>query len=220
MGEVGRQAKWSFSFVDDLQHMLDPGYKLVMANYGGRDATWASENLETAVLSFQPDSVTLWWGFNDLLGCGGFFDRKTNKVIPKNLDWLAERHVQGLRKQIDLLLEVGSSVLVLTTIPVDGKLPWTHIDENNQLVWEYDYWCDYNIGLERLAEEQRALVAEYTAKEEGVFLVDAWGIFLANGGTEEMYLDLMHPGSTGAALLAEEWIRVFAQTGAAVRLRE
>jgi hypothetical protein len=219
VGEVGRQAKWSFSFVDDLREKLDPDYNLVTANYGGQGAAWAAENLDPAVLSFHPDLVTLWWGFNDLLGCGGFFSRATNKVIPANLDNLVANHSQNLRRQVDRLLEKGSLVLILTSIPVDGKLPWTHFDENNQLVWEWDYWCDYNIGLDRLAEAQRALVNTYAAEGKAVFLVDVWPLFLDQGGTEGMYLDLMHPGSIGADLIAEEWIRVFAQTGAIVRLK-
>jgi lysophospholipase L1-like esterase len=219
IGEVGREAKWSYSFVDDLQEKLDPAYALITANYGGRDAAWGAENLEADVLAYRPDSVTLWWGFNDLLGCGGFFSRKTNKVIPENLENLVQRHIQGLRKQVDLLLEEGSSVMLLTSIPVDGKLPWTHFDEDNRLVWEWDYQCDYNIGLERLASEQRAMVEQYAAEGKGVFLVDLWQLFLENGKTAGMYLDLMHPGPVGADRIADEWIRVFAQTGALLRLR-
>jgi hypothetical protein len=69
VGEVGRPGKWNFSFMDNLRERLDPGYSLVTANYGGQSAKWAFENLEAGVLSFHPDSVTLWWGFNDLLGC-------------------------------------------------------------------------------------------------------------------------------------------------------
>jgi lysophospholipase L1-like esterase len=218
VGEVGRQAKWSFSFVDDLREKLDPEYNLITVNYGGRDAKWASENLDAAVLSYRPDSVTLWWGFNDLLGCPGFFKRE-NELIPAKLDWLVERHIEYMKKQIDALLEKNISVLIVTAIPIDGKLPWTHLDENNQLVWEKDQWCDYNIGLEQLAAAQRTLVEEYAADGESVFLVDAWKIFTENRGTEGMYLDIMHPGSAGANRIAEEWIRVFAQTGAWLRMR-
>lgn len=219
IGEVGRQGKSGYSFMDNLREKLDPGYNLIMANYGGRDAKWAYENLNQTVLPFKPDAVTIWWGFNDLLGCPGFFDRATNALVPEKLDWLVERHVEYLRKQIDALLEKNSSVLIVSAIPVDGQLPWTHFDENNQLIWEKDHWCDYNIGLERLAEEQRTLVEGYTADGKGVFLVDAWQVYLDHRGADWMYVDIMHPGSAGADLIAEEWIRVFEKTGAWLRLR-
>jgi hypothetical protein len=217
VGEVGREAKWSFSFVDDLREKLDPEYNLITANYGGRNAAWAAENIETAVLSYDPDSVTLWWGFNDLLGCGGFFDLKTNKLLPDNLDNLSRRHLQGIRTQVDRLLEKGNSVLIVTSIPVDGKLPWTHFDQNGRLVWEWDHLCDYNIGLERLAEGQRALAEEYAAAGKPVYAVDVWQRFLDGRKKDGMYMDLMHPGPIGADLIAAEWLRVFGGTGAVVR---
>jgi hypothetical protein len=91
--EVGRDAKYGLSFVDNLRERLDTGYNLITANYGGRNAKWTFENIRSTGLSFLPDFVTLWWGFNDLLGCGGFFDRKINKGIPENLDNLVERHI-------------------------------------------------------------------------------------------------------------------------------
>jgi lysophospholipase L1-like esterase len=219
IGEVGRQAKWSFSFVDNLREKLDPAYNLIVANYGGRGAGWAAKNIESTVLPLEPDMVTLWWGFNDLLGCGGFFNRATNMVIPANLDNLVARHIQGLRAIADRLLENGTGVLILTSIPVHGKLPWTHLDENYHLVWELDYWCEYNIGLERLASAQRTLVEEYAAEGKAVFLADIWVLFQEQGGTEGMYLDLMHPGTLGAEKIAEEWIRVFMETGAWLRWR-
>ncbi|MBN1439954.1 MAG: SGNH/GDSL hydrolase family protein [Anaerolineales bacterium] len=219
IGEVRREAKWSYSFVDFLQAMLDPAYEMITANYGGRDAAWAAENLQVAVLSYQPDLVTLWWGFNDLLGCGGFFSTKTNKVIPEYLDTLVRRHIDGLRKQADLLLEQGASVMVLTSIPIDGKLPWTHFDENGQLVWEWNHLCDYNLGLERLASAQRELAEGYAAEGKAVFLVDLWRLFVEHEGVSGMYLDLMHPGPVGAYLIAEEWIRIFGETGSLLLFR-
>ncbi|MGB7537107.1 MAG: SGNH/GDSL hydrolase family protein [Anaerolineales bacterium] len=217
VGEVGRQGKSGYSFVDDLREKLDPGYNLITANYGGRMAKWAFENLEPNVLVFQPDVVALWWGFNDLLGCPGFFDRTTNAIIPEKMDYLAERHIQYLQKQIDVLVERNIPVIVITVIPVHGGLPWSHFDENGRVVWEAGYWCDYNLGLKQLAGAQRTLVDGFTAAGKSVFLMDAWNVYTVHWYTDWMYSDVMHPGPTGADLLAEEWIRVFAQTGEIVR---
>jgi lysophospholipase L1-like esterase len=213
IGEVGRQGKSGFSFVDNLRAKLEPGYDLILANYGGRMAKWAFEHMEETVLSLHPDAVTLWWGFNDLLGCPGFFDRTTNAMIPEKLDYLAAQHIAYLQKQIDILVEKKIPVLLLTAIPVYGGLPWSHIDENGQLIWESGYWCDYNLGLKRLGSEQRALAEGYAAEGEAVYLLDAWNVYTDNWYTDWMYSDVMHPGPTGADLLAEEWIRVFALTG-------
>jgi lysophospholipase L1-like esterase len=219
IGEVGRQGKSGYSFVDNLRENLDPGYNLILANYGGRMAKWASENIENKVLESQPDVVTLWWGFNDLLGCPGFFDRVTNSVYPEKLEYLLQQHIQYMEKQIDILVEKKITVLLVTAIPVYGGLPWSHFDENGRLVWEAGYWCDYNIGLKRLAEAQRTLVEKYSPEDGRVFLMDAWKVYEKNWYTDWMYSDVMHPGPTGANLLAEEWIRVFAQSGEIVRLR-
>ncbi len=219
VGEVGNQAKYSFSFVDDLREMLDPAYKLITANYGGRTTTWALANLNSAVLFYHPDSVTLWWGFNDLQGCGGFFNRRTNTLIPDNLQTLVDRHVRNLRQQVDTLLENGMSVVILTSIPIDGKLSWTHFDENGKLIRD-NYVCDFNIGLERLSNAQRALAEAYAAEGKSVFLVDAWRIYTEFAGSQGMYLDGIHTGFIGADLIAREWIKVFAQTGEIVKLKE
>ena len=219
IGEVGNEAEYSFSFVDDLREMLDPAYNLITANYGGRTTTWAVANLNSAVLYHHPDSVTLWWGFNDLQGCAGFFNRKTNKIIPENLQTLVDRHVRNLRWQVDTLLENGKSVVILTTMPMNGKLSWTHFDENGKLIREWNHVCDFNIGLERLANEQRALVEAYAVDGKSVFLVDAWRIFTEFADSQGMYLDRIHPGFIGANLIAREWIKVFAQTGEIVKLK-
>jgi lysophospholipase L1-like esterase len=176
-------------------------------------AKWAFEHMEETVLSLEPDAVTIWWGFNDLLGCPGFFDRTTNAMIPEKLDYLVNRHIEYLGKQIDLLAEKEIPVLLLTAIPVYGGLPWSHFDENGKLIWESGYWCDYNLGLKRLASEQRALAEKYAAEGEDIFLLDAWKVYTDNWYTDWMYSDVMHPGPTGADLLAEEWIRVFSETG-------
>jgi hypothetical protein len=109
------------------------------------------------------------------------------------------------------------TVLILTSIPIHGGSPWSHFDENGRVVWEAGYWCDYNLGLKQLAGAQRTLVEGYAAAGKSVFLMDAWNVYTAHWYTDWMYSGVMHPGPTGADLLAEEWIRVFAQTGEIVR---
>lgn len=213
IGEVGRQGKSGFSFVDNLRETLEPSYRLVTANYGGRMAKWAYEHMEETVLSLEPDAVTIWWGFNDLLGCPGFFDRTTNAMIPEKLDYLVGRHIEYLGKQIDLLVEQDIPVVVLTAIPVSSWLPWSHFDASGKLVWESGYWCEYNLGLKRLASEQRALAEGFAAAGKPVFLLDAWNVYAKHWYTDWMYSDVMHPGPAGAGFLAEEWLRVFAETG-------
>jgi lysophospholipase L1-like esterase len=209
VGEVEREAKYSYSFVDNLRPMMDPADTLITANYGGRDAKWAYENLDKTVLSFHPGLVTLWWGFNDLLGCPGFFDRSTGELQQYKLDWLVQRHIQYLKLQVEALLQKTVPVLVVTAIPITGELPWTHFDENNRLIWEKDHWCDYNSGLKQLADAQRSMVTEYAAAGKNVFLVDAWQVFMLNRDKEFMYMDIMHPGPAGAELIAEAWYRVY-----------
>jgi lysophospholipase L1-like esterase len=213
IGEVGRQGKSGFSFVDNLRAKLEPGYDLVLANYGGRMAKWAFEHMEETILPLEPDAVTLWWGFNDLLGCPGFFDRTTNAMIPENLEYLVGQHIEYLEKQLDLLTGNDIPVVLLTAIPVSSWLPWSHIDESGKLVWESGYWCEYNLGLKRLASEQRKLAEEFAAAGKPVFLLDTWNVYAEHWYTDYMYSDVMHPGPTGAALIAEEWIRVFSETG-------
>jgi lysophospholipase L1-like esterase len=217
LGEAGQPANNSYSFVDDLRAKLDPAYQLITSNHGGRDAEWGADNIGEYALAFDPDSVTLWWGFNDLLGCGGFFDRSTNKLIQTNLDRLIEHHIANLRRQVDTLLGNGLSVIVLTAIPVDGGLPWTHKDEKGEVVWEWSHRCDFNTGLEQLAAAQRLLIGGYIDQGFSIHLMDAWQLYLDHQGENGMYLDMMHPGIRAAMLLSEEWIRVFGETGLILR---
>jgi lysophospholipase L1-like esterase len=189
--------------------VLQPPHSLITANYGGRSAKWGFENLEMSVLEYQPDLVTIWWGFNDLLGCSGFFDRETDAFYPYQLTWLIDQHIQYLRRQIDALLEKQVAVVVITAIPISGELPWTHFDKDYHLVWELSHRCPYNTGLKQPAEAQRMLVLEYSENWQNVSLVDAWQIYQDNRTTGWMYIDIMHPGPKGAELIADGWLEVF-----------
>lgn len=55
--------------MDYLRQLLDPSHDLIFANYGGKKAKWAYENLDQKVLSLNPEVVTLEWGWDDLHGC-------------------------------------------------------------------------------------------------------------------------------------------------------
>jgi len=209
VGEVGRQGQVGFSFVDNLRPQLDPGYNLIIANYGGKTAKWAYENIGQTVLSFHPDVVTLEWGWDDLQGCGGIFDRETNSLLEYRLDALIKDHIKYLKLQIDAFLEHDIAVFVVTPLPSNGTLQWDHLGPNNEVIYEDDYRCDYNIGIEQLVEAQAQLVMEYALGQNQVYLVDAWQIYLDNPNTEKMYMDIMHPGSHGAELIAEGWLQSF-----------
>jgi hypothetical protein len=63
----------------------------------------------------------------------------------------------------------------------------------------------------QLVAAQRALVEEYDGNQP-VYLVDAWKVYQEHQNSEKMYMDIVHPGSNGAALIAEEWLRVFQAT--------
>jgi lysophospholipase L1-like esterase len=210
VGEVGAQGQSGFSFVDNLRPQLDPSYNLITANYGGKTAKWAYENLEQSVLSLNPDVVTLEWGWDDLSGCPGIFDPNTNSLLEYRLVVLINNHIKYLKLQIDALLDHGIAVFVVTPFPTNGDLPWSHFGPNHELIWEYDYRCKFNIGVEQLVEAQRQLVMEYTAEQEPVYLVDAWQIYKDHPNAEKMYtMDIMHPGSHGVELIAEGWLQVF-----------
>lgn len=99
----------------------------------------------------------------------------------------------------------------MTAMPITGWLPWSHIDPTKGLIWEYDYRCDYNIGLKQLAAAQSNLAAEYAAAGKPVSLVDVWTLYSGVQGVKDLYMDIMHPGAGGAALIADDWLRVFHQ---------
>jgi lysophospholipase L1-like esterase len=209
VGEVGRQGQVGFSFVDNLRTLIDPGYNVITANYGGKSAQWAYNNLEQSVLSLNPDVVTLEWGWDDLHGCSGIFERDTNSLVEYKLVALINVHIKYLKLQIDALLDHGIAVFVITPLPINGGLPWSYYGPNNEIITESDYWCNYNIGVEQLVEAQRQLVIEYTAEQNPVFLVDAWQIYKDHPNEEKMYMDIPHPGSYGAQLIAEGWLQAF-----------
>ena len=153
--------------------------------------------------------MTLWWGLNDLGGCPGIFDRDTNKLLQYELDAMLNLHMTYLKLQIETLLGKNIQVILLTPMPVLGTLPWSHFDPNNELIWENDYRCDFNTGLEQLVKAQRELVNDLAVKDKPVYLVDAWQIYKDHPNTDNMYMDIVHPGSHGAELIAEAWLQVF-----------
>ena len=211
VGEMGDGKKHGgYSYVTDLSPMLPVSYTLVISNHGGRTAKWGYNHLEDDVLNFHPDVVTVWWGLNDLYSCPGIFDRGSNRLIQYQLDLLVAEHTRYLKMQIDVLLAHGTSVYLMTTFPVlVGQLPWSHIDENNNEVWEQGRWCNYNQGLIALVETQRKLVAQYQADGKKVYLVDIWQLYMDHPDLDGMYWDDVHPGSYGAQLIAKEWFKVF-----------
>lgn len=197
-----------FSFVSNLQPMLDSIFTLITANYGGRTAKWAYEHLEENALIYEPNIVTLWWGFDDMGGCPGTFDRETNKFILNKAEAIITEHIRYLNQIIETLLAQNIPTFVLTPIPANGWLQWSHL-EDYQIVWEEGRWCDFNQGLQLLAQAQRDLVSQYSSSGNPVFLVDVWQIYMDNPGMEKMYMDVVHPASNGAKLIAERWLEVY-----------
>jgi lysophospholipase L1-like esterase len=209
VGDVSRQGEVGYSIVDILRPDLNPADQIITSNHGGRKAQWGYENLDKNILIYNPDVVTLWWGMNDLGGCPGIFDRDSNKILQYELDAMLALHLKYMKLQINALLEKNIPVIVLTPIPILGTLPWSHFGPDNELVWENDYRCDFNAGLEQVVKGQRKLVVDYSAEHKPVRLVDAWQIYKDHPNSDNMYMDIVHPGSYGATLIAEGWLQVF-----------
>lgn len=209
VGEANQPASVGFSFVDPLKASLPPSDPVIVSNHGGRGARWGYENLQAYVLAFHPDLVTLWWGLNDLGGCTEIFDPRTNGLIQYKLTAYINEHTSYMKKQIDTLLSQNVTVFVMTSIPVLEHLPWSHFTPDHQLVWETGHYCDFNIALKQLAQAQRILVQIYTIGHQPVYLVDAWQVYEDNQNAGKMYMDVVHPASHGAELIAAEWLRVF-----------
>jgi hypothetical protein len=209
LGEGTSSGQVGFSIVDVLRPSINPADQIITSNHGGRKARWGYENLEKNVLEYNPDIVTLWWGVNDLNGCPGIFNRNTNQILKYKLDAYLNLHRMYLKLQIDALLAKNIPVMVVTPVPVLGKLPWSHIGPDNALIWELNYRCDFDIGLSQLAEAQRKMVQDYEAVHKPVYLVDAWQIYKDHPNTDNMYMDILHPGGYGAKLIAERWLQVY-----------
>ena len=209
VGDASQPGSVGFSIVDALRSKINNADQIIVSNHGGRNAKWGFENLQTNILDFKPDIVTIWWGMNDLDGCPGIFDRDTKKIVQYKLDAMLNQHLMYMTMQINTLLSANIPVIVITSMPVLGTLPWSHFGPNNELIWENDYRCDFNLGLEQLVQAQRKLVADFAAQQKPVFLVDAWRVYKDHPNTDNMYMDIVHPGSQGANLIAEAWLEVF-----------
>jgi lysophospholipase L1-like esterase len=209
VGDASKQGSVGFSIVDVLRTVITPADQFITANHGGRTAKWGYENLNANVLVNNPDLVTLWWGMNDLDGCPGIYDPATNILLPDNLTALINDHINYMQLQIDALLERNIPVIVITPMPVNGTFPWTHFDANNNLVWEDSHRCDFNAGLGQLVEAQRKMVAGYASGQKPVYLVDAWQIYKDHPNSDNMYMDIVHPGAYGAEIIAQGWLQVY-----------
>ena len=209
VGDVSRQGEVGFSIVDVLRADLNPADQIITSNHGGRKAQWGYENLDKNVLVNNPDIVTIWWGMDDLNGCPGIFDRDTDRILQYELDAMIALHLKYMKLQIEALLDRNIPVIVVTPMPVLGTLPWSHFGPDNELVWEMDYRCDFNTGLEELVNAQRKMVGDYKAEQKPVYLVDAWQIYKDHPNTDDMYMDIVHPGSQGAKFIAEGWLQLF-----------
>ena len=53
------------------------------------------------------------------------------------------------------------------------------------------------------------MVANYAAEQKPVYLVDAWQIYKDHPNSDNMYMDIVHPGEYGAEIIAEAWLQVF-----------
>jgi lysophospholipase L1-like esterase len=209
VGDVNAQGEVGYSIIEPLRADLNPADQIIISNHGGRKAQWGYENLEKNILVYSPDIVTLWWGMNDLGGCPGIFDRETNKILQYELDAMLALHLKYMMLQIDAFLGRNIPVLVITPIPILGTLPWSHFGPDNQLIWENENRCDFNTGLEQLVKAQRNMVSEYLTEKKPVRLVDAWQIYEDHPNSDNMYMDIVHPGSYGAQLIAAAWLQVF-----------
>jgi lysophospholipase L1-like esterase len=209
VGDASRESTIGFPIEEVLRKSLSPGDHIIVSNHGARTAKWGYENLQKNVLDQNPDIVSIWWGMNDLNGCPGIFDRDTRTIIPYKLEALLNLHQMYMTKQINAMLDKGISVIVISPIPVLGTLPWTHFDENNQLVWEDDYRCDFNLGLEKLTETQIKLVDGYAARQQPVYMLNTLQIYKDHPNTDNMYMDIVHPGQKGAELIAERWLEIY-----------
>ena len=209
VGDASQAGSVGFSIVDVLRARLNNADQIITSNHGGRKAKWGYENLDANVLINKPDVVTIWWGINDLNGCPGIFDRASNKLLPYELTAMVDDHIQYMKLQIDAVLNRNIPVIVITSMPILGTLPWSHFDSNNELVWENDHRCDFNLGLEELVEAQRKMVADYAAEQKPVYLVDTWQIYKDHPNSDNMYMDIVHPGGFAAELIAERWLQVF-----------
>jgi len=45
------------------------------------------------------------------------------------------------------------------------------------------------------------MVANYAAEQKPVYLVDAWQIFKDHPNSDNMYMDIVHPGEYGAEIM-------------------
>jgi lysophospholipase L1-like esterase len=209
VGEGNNSGQVGFSIVDILRKQLDSSTQIITSNHGGRKAKWGYDNLDKNVLAYSPDIVTIWWGTNDLNGCPGIFNRNTYQIIKSKLDAYLNMHRMYMSLQIDKLLKKNIPVVVVTPVPILGKLPWSHFGPDNGLVWETNSRCDFNTGLEQVVELQRKLVSDFASEQKPVYLVDAWQIYKDHPNTDNMYMDILHPGGYGAELIAARWLQVY-----------
>jgi hypothetical protein len=53
------------------------------------------------------------------------------------------------------------------------------------------------------------LVARYALNGSAVSLLDVWQIYSDHPDMDKMYMDVVHPASYGAQLIADGWLAVF-----------
>jgi len=186
-----------------LQEALEKSHRLVNSGIGGSTTEHGRKRFETDVLAHSPEVVVIQFGIND-----SFHDNHINPPRDKPRVPLA-RYVENLSYFIDELSKKKCRVILMTP----NSMRWT---ENLKKVHgKHPYNPDDAGGLNATIKPYVEAVRKLAA-EKKVDLIDVYAEYekhaKAQGSTNDLLPDGMHPNDKGHRLVADKLLELLAKS--------
>lgn len=186
----------------ELTKRLGRTVNVVNAGVNGDVVTLAIKRLETDVLAYRPDVVTIMFGGNE----AGFYRPQTNSFADTpRVD--RELFKETLGAVVDRLRAAGIIVVLMTPPPMTERYWGMHLEPYRK--------HGINFLVKDYAQSVRDLAAE-----KRVELVDVYSAFREDPSRQDYFPDGLHPDARGhrviANLLVDRLARVLGSRGGGV----
>jgi len=178
----------------ELEQALGRPVRAHNAGVGGDIAPTALERVDQAVISREPELVTMMYGVND----AGYYRPDTDSFAdtPRVA---TDEFRQCFAQLVERIQACGTALVLMTPLPM------------NRHYWGVDLEPYVKNGLNFLVEPNAQAIRDIAA-EKGVPLVDTYAYFDSHPETVDMLPDGIHPSPDGHRVIADLLVPVVLDT--------